>query len=90
MKRLIQATAAVVAAGAFCATASVCFAQNSPGVPGGILNDEFRLQEHPQMQFSASDSAARSKKYQKGRSQLRKRGDDGDPDGCNLKCPQDE
>lgn len=90
MKLLIQAAAAVVAAGAFCAATPVAVAQNSPGVPGGILNDEFRLQEHPQMQFAASESAARSKKFQKGRSQLRKRGDNGDPDGCNLKCPQDE
>jgi hypothetical protein len=70
------------------ATASVAFAQNSPGVPGGILQDEFRLAEHPQMPFAAS---APSDKYQHGnKSAKRKRGDMGDPNGCNLQCPKDE
>lgn len=66
--------------------ASLGFAQNSPGVPGGILQDQFRLQDHPQMEFAAS---APSKKYQSGRSKLRKQGDNGDPNGCNLQCPED-
>ncbi|CAN7435546.1 hypothetical protein LJR230_002734 [Trinickia sp. LjRoot230] len=91
MKLFIHRGAAFIVAGALLGATAVCaFAQNSPGVPGGILNDEFRLQEHPQMQFAASDAAARAKKYQSGRSELRKRGDLGDPDGCNLKCPQDQ
>jgi hypothetical protein len=90
MKRLIQFTACVMSLGALCAATSVAFAQISPGVPGGVLNDEFRLQEHPQLQFAASESAARNKKFQNGRSQRRKRGDNGDPDGCNLQCPQDQ
>jgi hypothetical protein len=64
----------------------VAFAQNSPGMPGGILQDEFRLKEHPQMQFAAS---APSDKYQQGSSAMRRRGDAGDPNGCNLKCPKD-
>jgi hypothetical protein len=89
MKRLIQISASVIATSVLCAATSAAFAQNSPGVPGGILTDQFRLQEHPQLQFAASESAARNKKYQKGRSQMRKRGDNGDPDGCNLQCPQD-
>ena len=41
----------------------VAFAQNSPGMPGGVLQDQFRLNEHPQMQFAAS---APSDKYQQG------------------------
>ncbi|WP_133647871.1 hypothetical protein [Paraburkholderia flava] len=87
MKFLLHACIAAAAAGALSATVSIAFAQNSPGVPGGILQDEFRLQEHPQMPFAAS---APSKKYQKGApSKLRRKGDDGDPDGCNLKCPLD-
>ncbi|KAH0437581.1 hypothetical protein [Paraburkholderia fungorum] len=87
MKFLIQAFAAAATAGALLATVSVAFAQNSPGVPGGILSDEFHLQEHPQMQFAAS---APTKKYQRGApSELRRKGDDGDPDGCNLQCPDD-
>ncbi|SMG16430.1 hypothetical protein [Paraburkholderia susongensis] len=87
MKALLHACAAVAAAGVLCATVSVAFAQNSPGVPGGILQDEFRLNEHPQMPFAAS---APSAKYQHGtRSAARKRGDMGDPNGCNLQCPQD-
>lgn len=65
----------------------VAFAQNSPGVPGGILQDQFRLKEHPQLQFAAS---APSDKYQNGVSAKRKRGDMGDPNGCNLQCPQDQ
>ena len=90
MKRLTQTIASVIATGALCAATSTAFAQNSPGVPGGILNDQFRLQEHPQLQFAASESAERNRKFQNGRSQLRKRGDNGDPNGCNLKCPKDQ
>jgi hypothetical protein len=85
MKKLItHACAAAIATGALTAIATLAFAQNSPGVPGGILNDEFRLQAHPQMQFAAS---APSKKFQTHETELRKKGDDGDPNGCNLKCP---
>ncbi len=87
MKLLIHACAAALAAGALTAVASLAFAQNSPGVPGGILNEQFRLQEHPQLQFASS---ATTKKYQTRRSELRKKGDLGDPDGCNLKCPEDQ
>ncbi|MEX3958059.1 hypothetical protein B0G57_101654 [Trinickia symbiotica] len=87
MKPLINACAAALAAGALTAVATLAFAQNSPGVPGGILNDQFRLQQHPQLQFAAS---APTKKYQTRRSELRKKGDLGDPDGCNLKCPEDQ
>jgi hypothetical protein len=86
MKLLINALAGALTAGTLAAVASLAFAQNSPGVPGGILNDEFRLQAHPQLQFAAS---APTKKYQNRRTELRKRGDNGDPDGCNLKCPED-
>ena len=62
--------------------------QNSPGVPGGILDDGFHLQEHPQLPFAAS---APSNKFQSDKkSAMRKKGDNGDPDGCNLQCPQDQ
>ncbi|MBC8739074.1 hypothetical protein F6X40_20180 [Paraburkholderia sp. UCT31] len=88
MKALLHACAAAAAAGVLCATVSIAYAQNSPGVPGGILTDEFRINEHPQMPFAAS---APSDKYQHGqRSKARKRGDMGDPNGCNLQCPKDE
>ncbi|KKB61788.1 hypothetical protein WM40_21265 [Robbsia andropogonis] len=61
-----------------------CLAQNSPGVPGGILDYKFQINEHPDMPFAAS---APSAKYQRGKpSEARKRADYGDPDGCNLKC----
>jgi hypothetical protein len=84
MKLVINACAAALTAGALIGVASIAFAQNAPGLPGGILNDEFRLQEHPQMQFAAS---APTKKYQTHTTEMRKRGDLGDPNGCNLKCP---
>jgi hypothetical protein len=88
MKALFHACAAAAAAGVLLATVSVAFAQNSPGVPGGILQDQFRLAEHPQMPFAAS---AASGKYQSDKkSAMRKRGDNGDPNGCNLQCPKDE
>jgi hypothetical protein len=88
MKVLLHACAAVVTAGTLLATVPVAFAQNSPGVPGGILQDQFRLAEHPQMPFAASAS---SDKYQSNKkSAMRKRGDNGDPNGCNLQCPKDE
>ncbi|RKP52768.1 hypothetical protein [Trinickia fusca] len=86
MKFITNACAAAIAAGVLTAVTSLAFAQNSPGVPGGILDDQFKLQEHPQMQFAAS---APSKKYQSRTSKMRKRGDLGDPNGCNLQCPDD-
>jgi hypothetical protein len=88
MKVLLHACVVTATAAVLLATASVGFAQNSPGVPGGILQDEFRLAEHPQLPFAAS---APSDKYQSGKkSAMRKRGDMGDPNGCNLQCPKDE
>ncbi|MFL9949514.1 hypothetical protein PQR68_26325 [Paraburkholderia agricolaris] len=88
MKVLLHACAAAATATVLLATASVAFAQNSPGVPGGILQDQFRLAEHPQLPFAAS---APSDKYQSNKkSAMRKRGDNGDPNGCNLQCPKDE
>ena len=88
MKVLLHACAAAATAGVLLATMPLAFAQNSPGVPGGILQDEFRLAEHPQMPFAAS---APSDKYQHGKvSGRRKGGDMGDPSGCNLQCPKDE
>jgi hypothetical protein len=88
MKVLLHACAAFATAGVLLGTASVGFAQNSPGVPGGILQDQFRLAEHPQMPFAAS---APTDKYQSDKkSAMRKRGDNGDPNGCNLQCPKDE
>jgi len=86
MKSLVNFCAAFAAAGTLATVATLAFAQNSPGVPGGILQDQFRLQEHPQLEFAAS---APSKKYQSRNSELRKRGDNGDPNGCNLQCPED-
>lgn len=87
MNVLLKACAVAATAGALFATVSIAFAQNSPGVPGGILDDGFHLQEHPQLPFAAS---APSNKYQSDKkSAMRKKGDAGDPDGCNLQCPQD-
>lgn len=85
MKLSFPLSAAALTAGLLIAVSPFAFAKNSPGVPGGILNDEFRLNEHPQMPFAAS---ARSKRYQSGKkSALLRKGDMGDPNGCNLKCP---
>ncbi|WP_175944642.1 hypothetical protein [Caballeronia sp. BCC1704] len=81
---LASLSAALVAGAVY--LAPVAFAQNSPGIPGGVLQDNFRINEHPQMPFAAS---APSDKYQRGTSAMRRRGDNGDPDGCNLKCPKD-
>ena len=87
MKVLLHTCAAATTAAVLLAIVPVAFAQNSPGVPGGILQDEFRLAEHPQMPFAAS---APSEKYQSDKkSAMRKRGDMGDPNGCNLQCPKD-
>jgi hypothetical protein len=88
MKQLINICAAAATAGALIAVTSLAFAQNTPGQPGGVLGgDEFQLQAHPQLEFAAS---APSKKYQHGTSEMRKKGDLGDPDGCNLQCPTDD
>lgn len=65
---------------------AIAWAQNKPGVPGGILSDSFRFNEHPQMQFAAS---APDPKFQYGPpDERRRRADRGDPSGdaCNLKC----
>jgi hypothetical protein len=87
MKLLFAVSASALFAASVVSLAPVAFAQNSPGMPGGILQDEFRINEHPQMPFGAS---APSDKYQHGTSQARRRADNGDPNGCNLKCPLDE
>ncbi|AOI78075.1 MULTISPECIES: hypothetical protein [Burkholderia] len=87
MKFSVPLAAAALTAGLLVVASPFAFAQNSPGVPGGILSDQFRLNEHPQMPFAAS---APSQKYQTGKkSALRRKGDLGDPNGCNLKCPMD-
>ncbi|CDY75963.1 FIG00453128: hypothetical protein [Caballeronia glathei] len=80
---LATASAALVAGAIY--LIPVAFAQNSPGMPGGILQDQFRLNEHPQLQFAASDPGD---KYQQGTSPARRRADNGDSTGCNLKCPK--
>lgn len=77
------ALAAIIAVAA---TSPYVYAQISPGTPNGILSDQFQLNPHPQMQFAAS---APSGKYQEKKSAARKRGDIGDPMGCNLQCPDD-
>ncbi|MDR5737770.1 MULTISPECIES: hypothetical protein [unclassified Caballeronia] len=82
---LLASLSASLVAGAIY-LAPVAFAQNSPGLPGGVLQDQFRINEHPQMPFAAS---APSDKYQQGTSAMRRRADNGDPNGCNLKCPKD-
>ncbi|HEY1608253.1 MAG TPA: hypothetical protein VGG24_03220 [Paraburkholderia sp.] len=88
MKFLLNCCVAAATAGVVLATASIAFAQNAPGMPGGILDDQFKLQQHPQLEFAAS---APSDKYQHGKpSKMRKKGDLGDPDGCNLQCPDDQ
>lgn len=83
---LAAAAAAVILAGA----TPAAFAQNSPGSPDSVLGDlsnTFQINQHPDMPFAAS---APSAKYQHGdKSSMRKRGDNGDPDGCNLQCPSD-
>ncbi|AOJ93545.1 hypothetical protein [Burkholderia multivorans] len=87
MKLFVSLSAAALTAGFLIAVSPLALAQNSPGVPGGILSDQFRLNEHPQMPFAASEP---SRKYQSGKkSALRRKGDMGDPNGCNLKCPMD-
>jgi hypothetical protein len=86
MNVLLKACAVATTAGALFATVSIAFAQNSPGVPGGILSDGFHLQEHPQLPFAAS---APTGKYQSDKkSEMRRKGDMGDPNGCNLQCPE--
>ncbi|RQR64128.1 hypothetical protein DIE19_08200 [Burkholderia sp. Bp9126] len=87
MKLSVPLSAAALTAGLLIAVSPFALAQNSPGVPGGILSEQFRLNEHPQMPFAAS---APSKKYQSGKkSAMRRKADLGDPNGCNLKCPMD-
>ena len=79
----------IAAAALACGVTSAAFAQNTPGVPGGILDGvlgtKFKINEHPDMPFAAS---APSNKYQNKTSAARRRADDGDPNGCNLQCPQ--
>ncbi len=81
---LASASAALIAGAIY--FVPVAFAQNSPGMPGGVLQDQFRFNEHPQMQFAAS-GAVRQVQYQKGDPSMRRRADNGDSNGCNLKCP---
>ena len=87
MKHLRLSLALTLAVSA-CFISAATFAQNTPGTPDGILGDRFQLNEHPQMQFAASAPDAH---YQADKpSKARKRGDLGDPNGCNLQCPASE
>jgi hypothetical protein len=86
MKLLLSLVASLGLAAGAVALVPVAFAQNSPGSPDGIIQDQFKLNPHPQMQFAAS---APTDKYQRGTSRSRKRADNGDPNGCNLQCPKD-
>ncbi|KAG0193181.1 hypothetical protein DFQ28_006190 [Apophysomyces sp. BC1034] len=88
--RRVRVTCAHLAGAGIAALAlsspAVTCAQNKPGVPGGILSDQFRFNAHPQMQFAAS---APDPKFQHGApDDRRRRADRGDPSGdaCNLKC----
>jgi len=79
MKSLLALSAAAAAGALFAAASSVATAQVTPGLPGGIFTQDFKLPAHPQLEFAAS---APSRKYQGDKpSEMRKRGD------CNLQCP---
>ena len=80
------ATASALLFAAFGATPAA-FAQNSPGVADGFLTEEFQLNKHPDMPFAKKPD---DKKFQNKVTKDRKLGDDGDPDGCNLQCPDSE
>ncbi len=84
--RALALTATAIAFGSLIGPVSLAFAQNTPGTPDGILGSSFQINQHPYMPFAASTPSA---KYQHGTSAERKRGDNGDPDGCNLQCPSD-
>lgn len=89
MKARLLALAAVAAVATTIGTMPAALAQNSPGSPDSVLgnlSNTFQINQHPDMPFAAS---APSAKYQHGTSALRKKGDNGDPDGCNLQCPSD-
>ena len=79
----------ILLAGALAFTPLGVCAQYSPGSPDGVLQQDFQLQKHPQMEFAAS---APSVKYQHGTSRRREKADSGDPSGdaCNLQCSPDE
>jgi hypothetical protein len=79
----------ILLAGALALAPLGAFAQYSPGAPDGVLQQDFQLQQHPQMEFAAS---APSDKYQSDTpDKRRKKADNGDPSGdaCNLQCAPD-
>jgi hypothetical protein len=88
VRHVLSRCAGVAALALALAAPAASFAQNKPGVPGGILEDQFRFNEHPQMPFAASSP---DPKYQHGApTARRRRADNGDASGdaCNLKCGQ--
>jgi hypothetical protein len=64
MNFFLSACVAGLVACALVASVSVAFAQNTPGVPEGVLPpDQFHLNEHPQLTLGASEP----KKNERGR-----------------------
>ncbi|CAB3763176.1 hypothetical protein [Paraburkholderia humisilvae] len=65
MNSFNSAYVAGLIAGVLITAVSVAYAQNTPGVPGGVLPpDQFHLNEHPQLALGASEP---SKKDENGK-----------------------
>jgi hypothetical protein len=60
-------TVLVAATAVACAATLVesAFAQEVPGVPNGVLQDQFHFNEHPQLEFPASSAAQAKPKTQR-------------------------
>jgi hypothetical protein len=61
------------------------YAQYNPGTPDGVLSQDWKLQEHPQLEFAASSTEADQKN--KVADKNRKVGADSGKENCNLQCP---
>jgi len=81
---LALATASALLFAAFGPEAA--FAQNAPGSPDGVLQQEFQFNQ-PETQWNAKPEGNH---FQHKVTKARKAGDDGDPNGCNLQCPNAE
>jgi hypothetical protein len=70
------------------AYSSLASAQYRPGTPDGLVTPDWKLQQHPQLEFAASATEAERKQAIADRNR-QKNFKTANPDDCNLQCPSE-
>jgi hypothetical protein len=86
MKLSVPLSAAALTAGLLIAATPFAFAQNSPACPA---DSERSVPPERASADAVRGVGAVAEISERQKSALRRKGDIGDPNGCNLKCPMD-